>query len=83
MEMREAASGAWTTALVMPRFRTRATRGAEYFCRRHVPEYLHNDMVSALVRRAELRDIRLAKRLMEAGLVPSSAPKFLFGGLIR
>jgi hypothetical protein len=60
---------------------TIAMHGAEYFCRRHLPEYLHNDMVAALVRRAELRDIRLAKRLMEAGVAPSSAPKFLFGGL--
>ena len=50
-----------------------ATRGAEAFCRRHLPPEMHDAMIRKLVLRAELgHDRRLARLLMEAGLAPPS-----------
>ena len=49
-----------------------ATRGAEFFCRRHLPPEMHEGMIRKLVLRAELHDRRLARLLMEAGLAPPS-----------
>jgi hypothetical protein len=47
-------------------------RGAEWYVRRAIPEHDQDNLIVSLLRRAE-RDIRLAKRLMEAGISPPQA----------
>jgi len=47
-------------------------RGAEHFVRRVIPEHDRDNLIAAVLRRVE-RAIRLAKRLMEAGISPPQA----------
>jgi hypothetical protein len=47
-------------------------RGAEHFVYRVIPEHDRDNLIAALLRRAD-KDIRLAKILMEAGISPPQA----------